>query len=325
MPGTAAKPKIGKLALAALLVMELAKRLGFASSLFRFVLRSRILSPRIKRRAFRGFEPDERDVFVATYAKSGTNWMMQIAQQVAYLGDAEFDHIHQWVSWPDSPGANPVPLSDTSARDAAPTGLRIIKTHLEPEFVPYCEKATYLTVIRDPKEVVVSSYYFIGGAFGMLDYVGIDDWFEFFMQPNGVADTWAAHTAGYWSWRHRANVEVFDFGEVKREPERCIQRVAGVMGVELDHAQFAKVSERASFEYMKAHESQFGPPQAPFGRRRPPTLMIRRGETGASDELLSRTQQAAVDRHCQRKLLALGSDFPYRERFTIVEDTTPES
>ena len=29
--------------------------------------------------------------------------MMQIAQQIASLGAAEFDHIHDLVAWPDAP------------------------------------------------------------------------------------------------------------------------------------------------------------------------------------------------------------------------------
>ena len=136
-------------------------------------------------------------------------------------------------------------------------------------------------------------------------------------------DAWAVHTAGYWDWRDRANVRGFDFGELKHEPERCIEQVARVMGVELDQVQFSSVSERATFEYMQTHESQFAPPQYPFGRRRNPTLMVRSGKTGASHELLNRTQQAAVDKRCLRALRDLGSDFPYRQCFTVVEDSSP--
>ena len=32
-----------------------------------------------KAKVFAGYEPDERDVFVATFPKSGTNWAMQMA------------------------------------------------------------------------------------------------------------------------------------------------------------------------------------------------------------------------------------------------------
>ena len=51
-----------------------------------------------------------------------------------------------------------------------------------------------------------------------------------------------------------------------------------------------------------------------------PVLMVRRGESGGSEELLSRQQQAAIDRLCQAELLRLGSDFPYAKAFEVVAD-----
>ena len=37
-----------------------------------------------------------------TFAKSGTNWAMQIAHQLIYHGKGEFDHLHDIVPWPDT-------------------------------------------------------------------------------------------------------------------------------------------------------------------------------------------------------------------------------
>lgn len=48
--------------------------------------------------------------------------------------------------------------------------------------------------------------------------------------------------------------------------------------------------------------------------------MIRSGKTGASQGLLSPTQQAAIDRRCQAELRRLASDFPYAELFDVVSD-----
>src|SRR5436305_12657779 len=48
----------------------------------------------IKKNPFRGYVPGKQDVFVMTYAKSGTNWMMQIALQLIHHAKVEFDHIH---------------------------------------------------------------------------------------------------------------------------------------------------------------------------------------------------------------------------------------
>lgn len=300
------------------LIVEIGKRIGLAKQVVRLGMR-RLRSQTLKKKAFAGYQPTEHDVFVATFAKSGTNWMMQIAQQIAHRGDAEFDHIHAVAAWPDAPGVGPIPLRDTSPIEASPTGLRIIKTHLETQFVPYDEKASYLTVLRDPKEVLVSSYYFLGGILGVLSHITIDDWFELTTAPGGIIQSWAIHAASFWDWRDRPNVLVLNFAEVKRKPRESIERVATVMGVALSETQLDKVVARASVDYMKAHESQFAPPQAPFGDQSNPTLMIRRGASGKSEELLSQAQQAEIDRLCQAELRRIGSNFPYATEFTVVE------
>jgi hypothetical protein len=89
------------------------------------------------------------------------------------------------------------------------------------------------------------------------------------------------------------------------------------MGVELTEAQQSKVIERASIDYMKAHESQFAPPQALFSDKSKPTLMIRRGASGGSEELLSQAQQAEIDRLCEAQLRKIGSDLPYAREFGL--------
>jgi hypothetical protein len=302
----------------AMLVTEIGKRLGFGKQIAQFAIK-KMRSRMLEVKAFGDYQPTEHDVFVATFGKSGTNWMMQISQQISHRGNAEFDHIHAVVAWPDAPARGPVPLEDPSPLEASPTGLRVIKTHLATEHVPYNEKSTYLTVLRDPKEVLVSSYYFLGGILGVLSHLTIDDWFEISTAPGGLMEAWSKHTASFWDWRDRANVLVLNFGEVKRQPRKSIERVAAIMGVDLTEAQLAQVIERASFEYMKAHESQFAPPQSPFGDKSKPTLMVRRGAAGKSEELLSPAQQAEVDRLCQIELQKLGSDFPYAREFEVIE------
>jgi hypothetical protein len=78
------------------------------------------------------YDPMPHDVLVCSYMKSGTNWMMHIALQIAYRGHADCHHIHDLVPWIDLPPENrfAVPLSDDSVWQSSPTGLRIVKTHL---------------------------------------------------------------------------------------------------------------------------------------------------------------------------------------------------
>ena len=63
-------------------------------------------------------------------------------------GKGEFKHIHDVVPWPDFARQDLVVLlSDDTARRAAPTGLRVIKTHLERERIPYTCDARYICIL----------------------------------------------------------------------------------------------------------------------------------------------------------------------------------
>lgn len=293
-------------------VVQLALRLGLAKPIVRTLL-GRAQSESLRRKAFAGYEPTRHDVFAATFAKSGTNWMMQIAQQIAHRGEAEFGHIHDLVAWPGAPFRRSTPLEDLRSIDRSPTGLRVIKTHLATQYVPYSDDATYLTVLRDPKEMIVSSYHFLLGSAGATDYVTPNEWYELVARPDVLLGMWAEHTASFWEWRDRANVLVLTYSEAKDNPRDCVERVAKTMGVALEPAEFGKVAERSSFRWMKEHESQFGPPRMPFVKKR--AAMIRRGEAGASDEMLSRAQQIAIDEMSRAELDRLGSSFPYETAF----------
>jgi hypothetical protein len=260
-------------------VVQLALRLGLAKPIVRTLL-GRAQSESLRRKAFAGYEPTRHDVFAATFAKSGTNWMMQIAQQIAHRGEAEFGHIHDLVAWPDAPFRRSTPLEDLRSIDRSPTGLRVIKTHLATQYVPYSDDATYLTVLRDPKEVIVSSYHFLLGSAGATDYVTPNEWYELVARPDVLLGMWAEHTASFWEWRDRANVLVLTYSEAKDNPRDCVERVAKTMGVALEPAEFGKVAERSSFRWMKEHESQFGPPRMTTWQKSNPCPAC--GRTGVS-------------------------------------------
>ncbi len=297
-------------------VMRAARGLGLALPAIRTLI-GHANSDARKARVFARYVPTAHDVFVTTYSKSGTNWAMQMAVQIAWRGEAEFEHIHDLVAWPEAHFAGIAPLHDPGPRERCPTGKRAIKTAMDAAFVPYQEDATYLTVLRDPKDVFVSAYHFIFNVFDLFDDVTLEEWLALFLSPQFPAGSWAKHTASYWAWRDRPNVAVLLFSELKRDLEGTVRRVSQTMRVPLSDAEVARVAERCSFEHMKHDEARFAPPRMLFTRQR--ATMVRAGKVGGSGELLTREQQAAIDRHFRRELAELGSDFPYDEVFEVVD------
>ncbi|MCA9648824.1 MAG: sulfotransferase domain-containing protein [Myxococcales bacterium] len=293
------------------LVAQAGARLGFTDRILQLLVGK--IVPK-EHEALLRYEPTAHDVFVATFAKSGTNWAMQMCQQIASRGTAEFEHIHQLVAWPEAPYAV-VPLDDPGPQRSSPTGLRVIKTHLWAFAVPYDPAAKYVTIIRDPKEVVVSAYYFLLGLLGIRDRVSPAEWIELSLQDDRFPRQWAEHSMSYWLWRSKPNVLVRTFADLKADHAGTVDALAALMGVALSEAERAAVIERSTFSTMKSIDERFAPPRTPLVRADQHPNMMRRGASGRADELMGADARARLDEACRRQLRRLGSELPYDELF----------
>jgi aryl sulfotransferase len=265
---------------------------------------------------FGEYRPTAHDIFVCAGFKSGTTWMLQIAVQIAFRGEAEFDNIHCVVPWPDAPPPfrrRIIPLTDESPVKRSPTGLRVIKTHHLQTRVPYCAQARYIALVRDPKDVIVSAYHFLRAlAYGPL-MPSVEHWVDLFLSRDTPAAGWASHLASYWRVRDYPNILFLTYEELQQAPRENIARIANFLGVPLNCAQLDAVVYTSSFEQMRAHCGKFDPGRVvPWGREH---YMIRRGQTGTAHELLSTKMQRRIDDHCRGELQALGCDFPYDQAF----------
>ncbi len=306
----------------AMLTINLLGRIGLRNVLSNQI-HTQVNAQKTKIRAFAGYTPTEHDVFICTYAKSGTNWMMQIVSQLARLGQpTEFDHIHDLVPWPEAPMPTiRAKLNDPNTYRSTPTKRRGIKTHLEADYVPYNSAAKYLVVFRDPKDVFVSSYFFGTGILGVTTATfTVADWLKRFFAGNFLFGSWAEHMASYWALRDKPNIKFIQFATLKQQPTATIAEIASFLDLPLTPDQLANVVRQSDFAYMKSIHDKFEPPFPSLGTLFSPPPMLRAGKAGASDSVLTRTQQAQIDAFCQTELQKLGSDFPYPDYFDVVTE-----
>jgi hypothetical protein len=264
------------------------------------------------------YVPEPDDVLICSYFKSGTNWTMQMALQVAFRGQAEYDHIHDLIPWPDVPprAHYAVPLDDEGPRRVSPTGRRIVKTHLALGAVPYSPVARYICVVRDPKDVFVSSYHFSRKTFLGPLMPRVADWLDAYLSPSTPIGSWAEHVASYWAVRDKPNVLFLTYESMRGDLPGTVDKIAAFMGVTLSADERAAVIERSTFDHMKKIGDKFDPPMSPWGSSR--GAMMRRGQRGGSSELLSAADQQRIDDYWRAELRRLNCDFPYDEAFGLV-------
>ena len=271
-----------------------------------------------RKNPFRNYTPGPQDIFVMTYAKSGTNWMMQIAHQLIHHGKGEFDHLHEVVPWPDMEMMQSfmrryaIPLKDADQWKNAPERKRVIKTHYNWDQLPYSPEARYIAVIRDPKDVFVSNYFFVRDSVFRKAMPSVDTWYKLFLSENFVlGGSWAVNAAGYWAQRQHPNVMVVSFKSMKTDLRGTVCKVAEFLNIHVGDEIIDEVCRRSAFESMKKIDHKFAPGKMSAWHK--PGAMMRKGTQGGSAELLTLEQQREIDRYFNAELQRLGSNLPYEE------------
>jgi hypothetical protein len=186
--------------------------------------------------------------------------------------------------------------------------------------VPYSPEARYIVMVRDPKDVIVSSYHFVRAlTLGPL-MPSVRHWVELSLAGELPQGSWAEHVASYWPLRTRPNVLFLTYERLSADPRGVIQQVARFMGVELSAGQLEAVARASSFGEMRRLRDRFEPGRiVPWGQLH---SMLRAGQAGRSAELLSPELRGSIDARCKAELQRLNCDFPYDSSFAVpsVED-----
>jgi hypothetical protein len=235
-------------------------------------------------------------------AKSGTNWMMNIVHQLLTGGSADFDSIYSVVPWPEfveRPGQDPREVLDRI--DAMPADRRrAFKTHAGPPELPFVRAGSgkdvkYLVVGRNPEEALVSFKLFLEqhtdafydlwkvprGAMTRPDFVS---WYHEVVVPKEMQGMFFGPLAAWWPLRHEKNVLFTHFADLKRDLAGTTRKIADFLGVRPSGAEWARIDEHVSFEWMKRHESKFDTLVNTPVRVLEPGGMMRKGKVGASRE-----------------------------------------
>ncbi|KAM9852370.1 amine sulfotransferase-like isoform 2-T2 [Aulostomus maculatus] len=164
----------------------------------------------------RSLELRDSDVFVVTYPKSGTIWMQQILLLLEAKGDL--------------------------------TAISTQNSFSNADLIPWIE---VIYVARNPKDVIVSYFYFHKLANMLETPESFDEFFEKFMRGDVFGCGWFEHVKTWYAHKDDINMLFITYEEMVQDLQSAVRRISLFLGKELTDEQLANVVKHSTFNNMK--------------------------------------------------------------------------
>ena len=264
------------------------------------------------------FKFRDDDIIISTYAKAGTTWLQQIVAQLLFNGEEgmEVAEMSPWMDLRIPPKEVKLPFVD------AQTHRRFLKTHLPVDALVFSEKAKYIYIGRDGRDVVWSMYNHHASAndtwYDALNNTpgrvgppiekppsSITQYYHDWLDDDGHPfwPFWE-NVRTWWEIRNLPNVHFIHFADLKKDMAGEIRRVAEFLGIVVDEDVWESILLHCSFDYMKANATQSVPLGGAFWDGGAKSF-IHKGKNGRWRDTLS---QEDAQKYEDRALKELGPD-----------------
>ncbi|XP_068592313.1 sulfotransferase family 2, cytosolic sulfotransferase 3 isoform X1 [Cebidichthys violaceus] len=191
----------------------------------------------------------DEDVTAVVYPKSGTIWMQEILPLVLNGGD--LTPIQTVPNWDRVPWLEEKRLALVVDKLQSPRGL---VTHFPYHLMPpsfHTSKAKVIYVMRNPKDIVVSSYYFHKMAEFLESPGTFDEFMEKFLKGKVLFGKWTDHVK---SWRGADlgdRIMYITYEEMVQDLPAALRRLSDFLCRSLSEEAIQKIAEHCSFKTMK--------------------------------------------------------------------------
>ncbi|XP_039322135.1 sulfotransferase 2A1 [Saimiri boliviensis] len=267
------------------------------------------VQPEILRKVHDEFVIKDEDVITVTYPKSGTNWLVEILCLIHSKGDPKW--IQSVPIWERSPW---VETENGYKILSEKEGPRLISSHLPIQLFPksaFSSKAKMIYLLRNPKDVLVSGYFFWKQMTFVKKPKSWEQYFEWFCQGHVIYGSWFDQIQGWMSMREKKNFLLLSYEELKKDTRRAVEKICQFLGKTLEPEELNLILKNSSFEAMRENNmsnysllrthSVVGDPQ-----------LLRKGTPGDWKNHLTVAQSEAFDKLFQEKMADLPRElFPW--------------
>ena len=242
----------------------------------------------------REFKLYPEDVYIVTYPKCGTTWTSQIVRLIRSRGVQDSVPITSAAPWLEGIALHPE--ADVNGLPRPRTYTSHFPYHLLPCGLPPTTPCKYIYVMRNPKDVAVSLYFFV-----KLGFTPDWEWDEFwraYTKGEVMFGNYFDHLSSWWPHRNDKNMLFLKFEDMKRDTRSTVAQIASFIGEEIDAVLVTKISDMVSFQSMK-HDNDGKP------------MFMRKGVVGDWKNYLTAEQSAQIDVMCKERLKGMGLEFQY--------------
>ncbi|XP_033014027.1 sulfotransferase 2B1-like [Lacerta agilis] len=255
------------------------------------------------------FQLLDDDTVIVSYPKSGTHWMVEILSLIRSHGDPSW--VQNVPLWDRSPWIEIDNYLQVALKYPPP---RLLATHLPFQLFPKSflhSKAKIVCTLRNPRDVMVSMYYFNKGHKDFKDVGTVEEFMESFLSGEVGYGSWFDHVKSWVEMKERANIFFITYEELQQDLRGSVQKICHFLGKELNSQQIESVVENASFQKMKDNKmSNFSLiPEKFFDQTK--AKFMRKGISGDWKNLLTVAQSERFDDTYREKMCDVNMTFPW--------------
>ncbi|KAL2103366.1 hypothetical protein ACEWY4_000234 [Coilia grayii] len=259
---------------------------------------------------FEGFNMRDDDVIAITYPKSGTVWMQEILSLILSGGD--FTTVHTIPNWYRAPWLNSVPAALVLENKPSPRAMVChMPYHLMPPSFFSSQAKVVIYLARNPKDVLVSSFYFHQMANFLDDPGTFDEFLEKFLAGEVFYGKWTDHVK---SWRNNDlgdRILFVTYEEMIKDLRGVLKRFLDFLGREMTEESMDQVVSHCTFSQMKnnAMSNLSMVPRDVMDHEK--SSFLRKGIVGDWKNHFSPDQEKKFNTAIKQEMEGINAEFPW--------------
>ena len=241
------------------------------------------------------------DVWIASYMKSGTTWLQQIVRLIRNNGEKSDMKLDFAVPWLEG-SSKFLPEFDLDKMPLPRAFHSHFPYSLLPCGPPHTTPCKYIYVVRNPKDVAVSLYFYTRLTIPYFRDMSWEAFWKQYIEEGFEYGNYFDHLQSWLPHTTDQNVLFLKYEEMKKDLQEAVSRIASFIGVALPSDTITKIAQATSFENMKQDDTANKGWREDFKLENGGSLFMRKGHVGDWKNFLTTEQSEEMDSICTQRV-----------------------